>query len=285
MARRLVAGWDDPRMPTLAGLRRRGYTKEAIQAFCERVGVSTRDSVVDVSLLEHALREDSNARSPRVMAVLRPLKVVIENMAEGAEEVFDAPYDPEKPDGPSRKVYLSREVWIDRDDFAEVPAKKWFRLAPGQEVRLRYGCLVRCTGVIKDDRGEITELRCTWDPASRGGSSPDGRKVKGTIHWVSVVRAITAEVRLYDRLFSVENPLKDKDEDLATHINPRSLEVLTGCPVEPALADAKPFDRVQFERVGYFAVDPDTRPGHLVVNRTIGLRDSWAALAGKGDGA
>jgi glutaminyl-tRNA synthetase len=280
-----VSGWDDPRMPTLAGLRRRGYSREAIQAFCERVGVSTRDSVVDVSLLEHALREDLNATSPRVMAVLHPVKVVIENMGEDVEEVIDAPYDPEKPDGPSRKVFLSRELYIDRDDFAEVPAKKWFRLAPGQEVRLRYGCLVRCTSVVKDGSGAITELRCTWDPASRGGTSPDGRKVKGTIHWVSAKRGVAAEVRLYDRLFSVENPLKDKDVDYTTHINPRSLEVLTGCVVEPALAEAKPFDRVQFERVGYFAVDPDTRPGRLVFNRTIGLRDSWAAQAGKADGA
>jgi len=280
-----VAGWDDPRMPTLAGLRRRGYTKEAIQAFCDRVGVSTRDSVVDVSLLEHALREDLNATSPRVMAVLRPLKVVIENMAEGEEQVFDAPYDPEKPDGPSRKVYLSREVWIEREDFAEVPAKKWFRLAPGQEVRLRYACLLRCTGVIKDEHGVVTELRCTWDPASRGGSAPDGRKVKGTIHWVSAKRALMAEVRLYDRLFKVENPLKDKDVDYTTHLNPGSLEVLPACPVEPSLAGAQPFDRVQFERVGYFAVDPDSKPGRPVFNRTIGLRDSWAALAGKGDGA
>ena len=280
-----VAGWDDPRMPTLAGMRRRGYTREAIQAFCERVGVSTRDSVVDVSLLEHALREDLNSRSPRVMAVLHPLKVVIENMEEGAEEVFDAPYDPEKPDGATRKLYLSREVWVDREDFAEVPAKKWFRLAPGQEVRLRYACLLTCTGVIKDNRGEVIELRCTWDPLSRGGSSPDGRKVKGTIHWVSATRAVKAEVRLYDRLFGVENPLADKDADFTKHINPKSLEVLHGCMVEPALADARPLARVQFERVGYFAVDPDTRPGHLVFNRTIGLRDSWAAQVGKGDGA
>jgi glutaminyl-tRNA synthetase len=283
VAKKHVSGWDDPRMPTLAGLRRRGYTKEAIQAFCERVGVSTRDSVVDVSLLEHALREDLNARSPRVMAVLRPLKVVIENMAEGVEEAFDAPYDPEKPEGPTRKVYLSRELWIERDDFAEVPAKKWFRMAPGQEVRLRYGCLVTCTSVVKDEKGDVTELRCTWDPLSRGGSSPDGRKVKGTIHWVSAKRAVTAEVRLYDRLFKVENPLKD--EDYTAHMNPGSLEVLRGCFVEPSLADAKAFARVQFERVGYFAVDPDTRPHKLVFNRTIGLKDSWAMSQSKVDGA
>jgi glutaminyl-tRNA synthetase len=223
------------------------------------------------------------------MAVLRPLKVVIENMDAGVEEVFDAPYDPEKPEGPTRKVHLSRELWIERDDFAEVPAKKWFRLAPGQEVRLRYGCLLKCTSVVKNEQGEITELRCTWDPASRGGSSPDGRKVKGTIHWVSAKRAVKAEVRLYDRLFRVENPLKD--DDFAQHINPSSLEVLRGCFVEPSLADAKAFARLQFERIGYFAVDPDTRPGKLVFNRTIGLRDSWAqsqsgaGAQAKGDGA
>jgi glutaminyl-tRNA synthetase len=280
-----VSGWDDPRMPTIAGLRRRGYTREAIQAFCERVGVSTRDSVVDVSLLEHALREHLNATSPRVMAVLRPLKVVIENMPEGVEEVFDAPYDPEKPDGPSRKVYLSRELWIEREDFAEVPAKKWFRLAPGQEVRLRYACLVRCTSVVKGERGEVKELRCTWDPASRGGSSPDGRKVKGTIHWVSARRALPAEVRLYERLFRVENPMADKDVDYRTHLNPSSLEVLRDCWVEPSLRGAKAFERVQFERLGYFAVDPDSRPERQVWNRTIGLKDSWTAQAARGDGA
>jgi glutaminyl-tRNA synthetase len=263
-------------------MRRRGYTREAIAAFCERVGVSTRDSVVDVTLLEHALREDLNARSPRVMAVLHPLKVVIENL--DTEEVFDAPYDPEKPDGPSRPVHLGKELWIDRDDFAEVPPKKWFRLAPGQEVRLRYACLLRCTRVIKGPSGEVVELRCTWDPLSRGGTSPDGRKVKGTIHWVNAARAVMAEVRLYDRLFAVENPLKDKDVDFTTHINPKSLEILPACPVEPSLVDAKPGARVQFERVGYFAVDPDSRPDRPVFNRTIGLKDSWAAQAAKGDG-
>jgi glutaminyl-tRNA synthetase len=280
-----VSGWDDPRMPTLAGLRRRGYTREAIQAFCERVGVSTRDSVVDVSLLEHALREDLNATSPRVMAVLRPLKVVIENMPEGAEEVFDAPYDPEKPDGPSRKIYLSRELWIEQDDFMEIPAKKWFRLAPGQEVRLRYACLFTCTSVVKNDEGDVVEVRGTWDPASGGGASPDGRKVKGTIHWVSAKRALTAEVRLYDRLFRVENPLKDKDTDFKVHMNPASLEVLKDCKLEPALAGKQPLERVQFERIGYFVVDPDTTEARPVYNRTIGLKDSWAAQAGKADGA
>ena len=273
-----VNGWDDPRMPTVAGMRRRGYTPEAIRAFCDRVGVSTRDSVVDVSLLEHALREDLNARSPRVMAVLRPLRVVIENFPEGEVIEFDAPYDPEKPDGPSRKVPLSRVLYVEREDFQETPHKKWFRLAPGQEVRLRYACLVTCKEVKKNDKGEIDELVCTWDPASRGGAAPDGRKVKGTIHWVSSAHAVPAEVRLYDRLFKDENPLQDKDADWTAHLNPASLEVLTGCKLEPSLAGAKPGERYQFERLGYFVVDPDAKPDALVYNRTITLKDSWAAI-------
>lgn len=277
-----VSGWDDPRMPTLAGLRRRGYTPEAIRNFCDRIGVSTRDGIVDVTLLEHALREDLNARSPRVMAVLRPLKVVIENFPEGRVETFDAPSDPEKPDGLSRKVPLTRVLYVEREDFMEVPAKKWFRLAPGQEVRLRYACLITCTSVVKNEAGEVVELRCTWDPASLGGVAPDGRKVKGTIHWVSAEHAVTAEVRLYDRLFCEENPLKDKDADFTQFINPGSLEILAGCRLEPSLATAKPLDRLQFERLGYFCVDSDSKPEALVFNRTISLRDSWAA-GGKGE--
>ena len=277
-----VSGWDDPRMPTLAGLRRRGYTPEAIRNFCDRIGVSTRDGIVDVTLLEHALREDLNARSPRVMAVLRPLKVVIENFPEGRVETFDAPSDPEKPDGLSRKVPLTRVLYVEREDFMEVPAKKWFRLAPGQEVRLRYACLITCTSVVKNEAGEVVELRCTWDPASLGGVAPDGRKVKGTIHWVSAEHAVTAEVRLYDRLFCEENPLKDKDADFTQFINPGSLEILAGCRLEPSLATAKPLDRLQFERLGYFCVDSDSKPDALVFNRTISLRDSWAA-GGKGE--
>jgi len=276
-----VSGWDDPRMPTLAGMRRRGFTPEALRAFCERVGVSTRDSIVDISLLEHALREDLNARSPRVMCVLRPLKVVLENYPEGQVDELDAPYDPEKPDGPSRKIFLSRELYIEKDDFMEKPAKKWFRLAPGQEVRLRYGCLIRCTDVVRDASGEVTELRCTWDPASRGGTPADGRKVKGTLHWVSAAHALPAEVRLYDRLFRVEHPLGDKEVDWKTHLNPSSLETLQGAQLEPSLAGAKAGDRYQLERLGYFCVDPDSKPGALVLNRTITLRDSWAAIAGK----
>jgi glutaminyl-tRNA synthetase len=281
---KLVAGWDDPRMPTLAGLRRRGYTPEAIRAFCERIGVSTRDSVVDVSLLEHALREHLNATSPRVMAVLRPLKVTIENLPEGQVEWFDAPYDPEKPEGPSRKVPLARDLFIEREDFAENAGKKWFRLAPGQEVRLRYACLVRCVDVKRDARGEVTELVCTWDPASRGGSAPDGRKVKGTLHWVSASHAVSAEVRLYDRLFKEEDPDRGHDQgvDWKTNINPASLETVHGARLEPSLASAKPGERFQFERLGYFCVDLDSKAGRLVYNRTIALKDSWATIAAKG---
>jgi glutaminyl-tRNA synthetase len=276
-----VGGWDDPRMPTLAGMRRRGFTPEALRAFCERVGVSTRDSMVDVALLEHALREDLNARSPRVMAVQRPLRLVIDNFPDGEVIEFEAPYDPEKPDGPSRKVPLSKVVYIEQEDFQEKPQKKWFRLAPGAEVRLRYGCLVTCKDVVKNDKGEVVELRCTWDPASRGGAAPDGRKVKGTLHWVSAAHALPAELRLYDRLFKEENPQKDKDVDFKTHLNPESLQTLTGCQAEPSLAGAKPLDRFQFERVGYFCVDQESKSGALVFNRTITLRDSWAAMAGK----
>jgi glutaminyl-tRNA synthetase len=279
-----VSGWDDPRMPTLAGLRRRGYTSASIRSFCERIGVSTRDSVVDVALLEHALREDLNATSPRVMAVLRPLKVTVSNMAEGEVEWFDAPYDPETEGGPSRKVPFSRELFIEREDFAEIPSKKWFRLAPGQEVRLRYACLVKCEEVKKNERGEIIEVVCTWDPASRGGSAPDGRKVKGTLHWVSARHALPAEIRLYDRLFRDEHPEKGDGTvavDWKSHLNPDSLEVVRGW-VEPSLGEAKALDRFQFERVGYFCVDTDSKPGNLLYNRTIALRDTWAAIAAKG---
>jgi glutaminyl-tRNA synthetase len=286
-----VAGWDDPRMPTIAGMRRRGFSPEALRSFCDRIGVSTRDGVVDVSLLEHELREHLNATSPRVMAVLRPLKVVLENFPEGDVVELDALYDPEKPDGPSRKVHLTRELYIERDDYMENPPKKWFRLGPGREVRLRYGALITCREAVKNERGELTELRCTWDPQSKGGAPADGRKVKGTLHWVSATRSLPAEVRLYDRLFSVEAPERtkdgDKEVDYKTHLNPKSLEVVTGCRVEASLASAKPGDRLQFERLGYFAADPDTKPGAPVFNRTISLRDSWAGKrdeAGKGEG-
>lgn len=282
-----VDGWDDPRMPTLAGLRRRGVPPEALRAFCERVGVSTRNSEVDISLLEHAIRESLNATSPRVMAVLRPLKLVIENFPEGEVIEFDSPYDPEKPDGPSRKVPFSRELYIEQEDFAENPPKKFFRLAPGQEVRLRYACLVRCTSVVKDAAGQVTEVRCTWDPDSRGGAPADGRKVKGTLHWVSAAHAVPATVRLFDRLWSVANPLgtdeasveesgaaKD-DQAWLAHLNPNSVETLFDAKLEPSLAAAKAGERLQFERIGYFAVDDDSTPGALRFNRTISLKDAW----------
>jgi glutaminyl-tRNA synthetase len=277
-----VSGWDDPRMPTLAGLRRRGVTPEAIKAFCERTGVSTRNSTVEVSLFEHAVREHLNATSKRVMAVLKPLKVTLENFAEGEVIWFDAPYDPEKPDGPSRKVPFTRELFIERDDFMEVAAKKWFRLAPGAEVRLRYAALVTCKEVKKDAQGNVTELICTWDPQSKGGAPHDGRKVKGTVHWVSATHAKDAEVRLYDRLFSVENPTAGDEKDaFLKFLNPGSLEIVKGVKVEPSLASAKPLDRIQFERIGYFCVDQDTKDGALVFNRTITLKDSWTAQAAK----
>jgi glutaminyl-tRNA synthetase len=277
-----VSGWDDPRMPTLRGMRRRGYTPEAIRSFCERIGVAKRDGVVDVGLLEHAIREDLNRTSPRVMAVLRPLRVVIENFPEGETEWFDAPYHPEDPGFGSRKVPLSRVVYVEQDDFREDPPKKWYRLAPGREVRLRYACLVTCREVVKDEGGTVVELRCTWDPESRGGNAPDGRKVRGTSHWVSAAHAVDAEVRLYDRLFTAENPLDDSEgKSFLDFLNPASLEVVQGVKVEPSLAEASALARFQFERLGYFCVDPDSAPARPVFNRTISLRDSWAKLEQK----
>jgi len=277
-----VNGWDDPRMPTVAGMRRRGYTPAAIRRFAERIGVSRRDSVVDVGLLEHALREDLNATSPRTMAVLRPLKLVIENFPEGAEVEIVAPFSPNDETFGSRTLHLTREVLIERDDFMEDPMKKWFRLAPGKEVRLRYGALVTCNEVVKDDAGNVVELRCTWDPESKGGNAPDGRKVRGTIHWVSAKHAVDAEVRLYDRLFNDENPLDETHEgDFTDRINPASLELLRNAKLEPSLAARGPGERVQFERLGYFVVDPDSTRDRPVYNRTIQLKDSWAKLAKK----
>jgi glutaminyl-tRNA synthetase len=275
-----VPGWDDPRMPTLAGLRRRGFTPEAIRALCERVGVSKRNSLVDVALLEHYVREDLNARCRRAMGVLRPLRVVLENYPESEEETFDAPWHPEEPGRGSRKLPFGRVLYIDRDDFAEVPPKGWFRLSPGSEVRLRYACIIRCERVVKDEAGNVVELRCSWDPDSRGGNARDGRKVKGTLHWVAAGRALEAEVRLYDRLFLTENPGED-GKDFLEELNPRALEVVQGARIEPSLAEAPVGDRVQFERVGYFCVDLDSKPGAVVFNRTIGLRDSWAAKQAK----
>ena len=279
----LVDGWDDPRMPTLAGMRRRGFAPEAIRRFADSIAVTKHDGVVDVSLLEFLLREDLNAHSPRVMAVLRPLKIVIEGFPRDHVEWLDAPYFPDAPERGSRKVPLTRELYIERDDFREEAPRKWFRFAPGAEVRLRYGCLVRCTGVVKDASGAVTELRCTWDPDSLGGVSPDGRKVRGTSHWVSAAHAVPAEVRLYDRLFSRENPLAVADgEDWKAALNPSSLETLTGCMLEPSLAGVEPGSRWQFERLGYFCVDTkDSRPGAPVFDRTVTLRDSWAKIEAK----
>ena len=274
-----VGGWDDPRMPTLAGLRRRGYTPESIRNFCEQVGVAKRQNVIDIAMLEHAIRDDLNRRAPRVLAVLRPLKVVIENYPEGQVEHLDAINNPEDPDAGTRTVPFSRELYIERDDFMEDPPRKFFRLGPGREVRLRYGYFITCTDVIKNDAGEVVELRCTYDPETRGGQAPDGRRVRGTIHWVSAEHAVDAEVRLYDHLFTSERP--DDDDDFMTTLNPKSQEIVSKAKVEPSLADAVPGEKFQFERTGYFAVDPDSRPGALVFNRTVTLRDSWKKVAAK----
>ncbi len=273
----LVSGWDDPRMPTLAGLRRRGYTPESVRDFCERIGIAKADNLVDVAHLEHCLREDLNRRAERRMAVLRPLRLVIENYPEGQVEELEGVNNPEDPSAGTRKVPFSRALYIDEDDFREVPPPKYFRLSPGVEVRLRYAYIVTCTGVAKDPRtGEITEVRCTYDPESRHGDSR-GRKVKGTIHWVSAAHSVPADVRLYDHLFSVPKP--DEAEDFKSVLNPKSLEVLTGCRVEPSLAGAAPESRYQFERQGYFCVDSlDSSSARLVFNRTVGLRDTWAKI-------
>src|ERR1035437_4888291 len=275
----VVSGWDDPRMPTITGLRRRGYTPVSIRDFCGRIGVAQKENVIDMAQLEHAIREDLNARARRVMAVLRPLKVVITNYPEGQTEEVDVINNPEDASAGTRKVPFSRVLYIERDDFREDPPKKFFRLSPGKEVRLRCAYFLTCTGVVKDDRGEVAELRCTYDAATRGGDSPDGRRVKATLHWVSAAHAIGAEVRLYDRLFSVDDPEKAADgKTFLDNINPHSLEVLTTCRVEPSLASAAPGARFQFERLGYFCVDPDAKPGALVFNRTVSLRDAWTKL-------
>jgi len=274
---KLVDGWDDPRMPTLVGLKRRGYTPASIRNFCETIGVGKSDSIIDMSILEEAVREDLNLKAPRAMAVLRPLKVVIEGYPEGESEEFDAANHPSDPAMGTRKVPFSGTVYIERDDFQEEPAKGFFRLAPGREVRLRYAYIVRCDEVVKDDNGEVVELRCSYDAASRGGSAPDGRKIKGTIHWVSAPHAIDAEVRLYDRLFSTPNPGGKNEPDYRTSINPGSIETLSGCKLEPSLAQAPLESGYQFERLGYFCLDSkDSRPEGLVFNRTATLRDSWS---------
>ncbi len=277
----LVRGWDDPRMPTIAGMRRRGYTPESIRTFAATIGVAKRDAVVDVALLEHCLRDDLNRRAQRVMGVLNPIKLVIENYPENEIEEFDIPNNPEDPSMGTRKTPFSRELYIERDDFMEEPSKKFFRLSPGREVRLRAAYFVTCTGVVKDDSGNVIEVRCTHDPASKGGDSPDGRKVRGTLHWVSARHAIKAEIRLYDRLFLKENPYETEEgDDFMSNINPDSLKVVCGF-VEPFVKDAKHGDTFQFERLGYFCVDPDSSGDMLVFNRTVGLKDSWAKIAAR----
>lgn len=278
-----VSGWDDPRMPTIAGIRRRGYTPESIRNFAEIIGVAKRDSVVDIQLLEHCLREDLNLRAPRRMAVLNPLRVVIDNYPEGQFEELEAINNPEDPAMGTRKVPFGRELYIERDDFREDPPKQFHRLSPGREVRLRYAYFVTCTGVEKDAQGEVTTLHCSYDPASRGGGTPDGRKVKGTIHWVSAAHALEATVRLYDSLFNRPDPQPGTEgESFLDYLNPDSLRVVTGCKLEPALAAVEPGSQVQFERSGYFIADTvDSRPGAPVFNRTVPLRDSWAKIEKK----
>ena len=279
-----VAGWNDPRMPTISGLRRRGYTSEAMRDFCNRIGVAKKENVIDMAQLEHSIREDQNRRARRVMTVLRPLKVVLTNYPEGQVEEVDVINNPEDPSAGTRKAPFSRVLYIERDDFKEDPPKKFFRLSPGREVRLRCAYFITCTDVVKDAAGEIVELRCAYDPATRGGDSPDGRKVKSTLHWVSSAHAIPVEVRLYDRLFLVEDPENASGgRTFLDHLNPASLEVLSGCQAEPGLAGSAPGTRVQFERLGYFCVDPDSREGALVFNRTVSLRDTWARISQKGE--
>jgi glutaminyl-tRNA synthetase len=275
-----VSGWDDPRMPTLSGIRRRGYTPESIRNFCERIGVAKRDNVVDVALLEHSIREDLNLRAPRVMAVLNPLRVVLVNYPDDLVEEMEAVNNPEDPSAGTRKVPFSRVLYIEREDFREDPPKKYFRLSPGREVRLRYAYIIKCVDVVKDERtGEVIEVHATYDPSTRGGSTPDGRTIKGTLHWVSAAHSLEAEVRLYDRLFVREDPSDDKDgKSPRDYLNPDSLKVITSCRVEPSLAGAAPESRYQFERLGYFCVDRDTSDGRLVFNRTVSLRDTWAKI-------
>jgi glutaminyl-tRNA synthetase len=281
VAQGYVAGWDDPRMPTISGLRRRGYTPESIQGFCERIGVAKRDSLVDIALLEHSVREDLNKGAPRVMAVLRPLRVVIDNYPEDRVEELDALNNPEDQSMGTRKVPFSRVLYIEQEDFLEDPPRKFFRLAPGREVRLRYAYFIKCVGVVKDEQtGEVVELHCTYDPETRGGWAPDGRRVKSTLHWVSAAHSIEAEVRLYDHLFLKANPSDEKEGgDFKRYLNPNSLETLTSCRIEPSLKGATPGSRYQFERLGYFCVDPaDSSNKELVFNRTVTLRDTWAKI-------
>jgi glutaminyl-tRNA synthetase len=280
--KKIVSGWDDPRMPTISGLRRRGVTPASIRDFCERIGVAKRDSIVDMALLEHCIREDLNAGSPRVMAVLNPLKVIIENYPEGLTEDFEIPHHPDKPEMGSRKVPFCREIYIEQDDFMENPPPKFFRLSQGREVRLRSSYLITCRDVIKDASGNVKELLCTYDPLTKGGNAPDGRKVKGTLHWVSAVHGLPAKIRLYERLYSVENPGAEADKtekDSLDFINPESLLSLKGSFIEPSLAEANPGNRYQFERLGYFCADlKDSRTDRPVFNRTVTLKDTWAKI-------
>jgi glutaminyl-tRNA synthetase len=278
----LVSGWDDPRMPTISGIRRRGYPPEAIRDFANRIGVAKNESTIDIALLEHCVRQDLNQHTQRVMGVLEPLKVVITNYPKGQVEEMQAVNNPEDPSAGTRPLPFSRELYIEQDDFREEPPPKYFRLAPGREVRLRYAYFITCQEAIKDEQGQVVELRCTYDPATRGGDSPDGRKVKATLHWVSAQHALPAEVRLYDRLFVKENPDEAEEGlDFRSNLNPDSLKVLTEPKVEASLAGAKAGQRFQFERQGYFCVDPDSREGKLVFNRTVALKDPWAKIAGK----
>jgi glutaminyl-tRNA synthetase len=278
-----VSGWDDPRMPTLSGLRRRGYPAEAIRNFCGAIGVSKTTGSIELAMLEHFVREDLNRTAPRAMAVLRPLKVVIDNYPESQTEEMDAVNNPEDANAGSRKVPFSRVLYIEQDDFREIPPPKYFRLSPGREVRLRYGYFVTCTGVVKNDKGEVVEVHCTYDPATRGGNNPpDGRKVKSTIHWVSAAHAVDAEVRVYENLFSKEDPNQTEEgQDFTANLNPNSLEALMECKLEPSLANAAVGNRFQFERLGYFCVDPESTPGKLVFNRTVALKDTWAKVEKK----
>jgi len=277
-----VRGWDDPRMPTLSGVRRRGYTPEAIRNFAASLGVSKTTGIVELSYLEHFVREDLNKRAQRVMAVLRPLRVVIDNYPEGQVEHLEAVNNPEDASMGTRQVPFSRELYIEQDDFREDPPKQYFRLSPGREVRLRYGYFITCTSVVKNDAGEVVEVHCSYDPATRGGNAPDGRKVKSTIHWVSAAHALDAEVRLYENLFVRENP---NEGELTANLNPNSLEVIADAKVEPSLATAALLPHYQFERLGYFCADPDSSPGKPVFNRTAALRDTWAKIEKREKGA
>lgn len=280
---RHVSGWDDPRMPTISGIRRRGYTPESIRTFCSQIGVSKTNGITQLALLEHCVREDLNKRAARVMAVLRPLRVVIDNYPEDLVEQMDAVNNPEDLGAGTRKVPFSKVLYIEQEDFREDAPKQYFRLTPGREVRLRYGYFIKCVSVVKDDSGNVVEVHCTYDPETRGGNAQDGRKVKSTIHWVSAAHAVDAEVRLYDTLFTKENPnATEEGQEFTDLLNPNSLEVVTGCKVEPGLAGAAPGSRYQFERIGYFCADPDSASGRPVFNRTVGLRDAWAKIEQRG---